>query len=311
MITNFSKTYDQIIVVGNGFDLACDLPSRYSDFFSDTMEDYKIDPGTEDYVSICNESMNIWLLIFIYATHHPITDGKSPKNVPWQDVEEVIKRCVSSYDEGDYNLCQPRTSYTAMAKPDDVFLGPITEAIAKQLQMSYPSLLDDVQNDARQLDLLEEGNEIDPPYWLRGDNRIALAYIQELYKFEIMFKDYLSPHATKTEYLKAAKDLYLSISNYCENGNSKKTRDVVLSFNYTTPLLEPINIADKEIARRLWVEKNIHGTLSTPTTTEQPSPIIFGIDGFTPDGMRDGNVYQIFSKSYRQLYLKQKSCLLQ
>ena len=305
MVTDLTNTYNQIIVIGNGFDLACGLPSNYSSFFNSIIS--KSDSNTTDYVNISKNSINIWELIFIYATHHPVTYSKSSDNIPWQDVEEVIKRCVSLNSDDDYTPCTPMISYHAMENTDQIFSNPITQAIALQLCNRYPSLLDDVKKDAQRLGFLRgDGITIDNQYWARNNNRIALTYIQELYQFEIKFKDYLSPHAAKTEYLKAANELYLNISNYCETKIETETADVVLSFNYTTPLLELIDKGDEEIDKTLWAEKNIHGTLSTPTTKELPSPIIFGIDGFTPEGMRDGDVYQIFSKSYRQLNLKQQ-----
>lgn len=79
---------------------------------------------------------------------------------------------------------------------------------------------------------------------------------------------------------------------------------LVVSFNYTTPLLESV---DDEVMSSLYIEQNVHGTL--PNSVPQrdllgnlnpPINIIFGIDGYEAP---KGNRVQRFTKTARKLSL--------
>lgn len=186
--------------------------------------------------------------------------------------------------------------------------------IAKHLMTIYTSLFDEVKADAQQLGCAEYDNtgkeisDIRSKYWLHDNNPIACKYLEELYKFENEFKDYLNSEiAEYTNYRNNARALYFSISDLFDiypYGNNS-INDFILSFNYTTPLLDLIKQGDTILAERLWVQKNVHGTLDT-TAPNQESPIIFGIDGFQSNGERDESVNQIFSKSYRKLNIEEQ-----
>lgn len=339
MGSQFDNTFNQIIIIGNGFDLACGLHSSYDDFFEFIFnnEDY----SDFDYVNLSKKFNNIWELIFIYAKQHPITtsglnfyfqwhdvdnvfrssaddDTKLQEAAntlsrytnaacPWQDVENIIQRCVSSTDE-HFAECNPETIYFAMKFPEKYSDDSISLAIAQLLTTRYRFDLDNIASDAKSLDL-QQGNGVKSSYWTREENLIALAYLIELHEFEKIFVKYLNNQITQLpKYLQNARNLYFNISNYSdmETGSTDK-KDCILSFNYTTPLLEIIkqDDDDKELENRLWVQKNVHGTLTTPVT-DLESPIIFGIDGFDADGKRNPKVNQIFSKSYRQLNLEKQ-----
>lgn len=329
MVSQFDKTFNQIIVIGNGFDLACGLNSGYDDFFNSLFTD---NPDAKNNViahdgKIINNPVNIWDIIFFYAKNEFKNKGRDPKNTQWQDVEKIIKQCVSEKGIPYYQPFHPDVIFSRMKYLEDHKYSTVSDdddislEIANKLMMDKHDLFNNVKEDASKLRCFYSDDStgtwgIGSEYWSYNSNAVARAYLEELYSFENEFKGYLQEeiHSKYSSYTKNAKNLYLNISNLCDtypdgkdNGkdNGKDKRDFLLSFNYTTPLLDLIKKDDKELADRLWVQKNIHGTVDTHTPDHESS-IIFGIDGFNSKGERDNNINQMFSKSYRKLNLEEQ-----
>lgn len=63
--------FEQLIILGNGFDLACGLKSSYSDFFN--------------YIFKNNYKNNYWYRVFEYSN-----GGESNTNNTWTDIESRI-----------------------------------------------------------------------------------------------------------------------------------------------------------------------------------------------------------------------------
>jgi len=314
MGSQFDNTFNQIIVIGNGFDLACGLNSGYDDFFNSLFTD---NPAAKNNViahggKIINNPVNIWDIIFFYAKNEFENKGRDPKNTQWKDVEKIIKQCVSKKGIQYYQYCRMNIVYERMKYLDfikhstAIYDDDISEQIADKLMTDKHGLFHDAEEEARKLNCYTQG--VTQEYWSYNSNAVARAYLEELYSFENEFKEYLQKEikSNYSDYTNNAKNLYLAISNLCDTyTDGKDKKDFLLSFNYTTPLLDCINHGNKELAERLWIQKNVHGTLDTPAS-DRESPIIFGIDGFDSNGERDNDINQMFSKSYRNLNLKEQ-----
>lgn len=84
---------EQLIVLGNGFDLACGLKSSYSDFFEWL---YKKDKSTKKFIKEKVIERNFWMLLFWEL---------KKKNKNWADVESEIEKVVI-FTEKNYEYCQ-------------------------------------------------------------------------------------------------------------------------------------------------------------------------------------------------------------
>ena len=134
-------------------------------------------------------------------------------------------------------------------------------------------------------------------------------FLEELNRFEEDFGVYLRKAVDLVNkdggrYNSHAELLYRRIGKYDCLVPIARQRNSVVSFNYTTPLLESV---DDEVMSSLYIEQNVHGTL--PNSVPQrdllgnlnpPINIIFGIDGYEAP---KGNRVQRFTKTARKLSL--------
>lgn len=85
-----------LYLLGNGFDLACGLPSRYSDYFNNR---FSVFPGFEKdkptavtvleeelQTNDCHKIPSAWFFIFAY--YHDQNNGKCAST--WKDVESIV-----------------------------------------------------------------------------------------------------------------------------------------------------------------------------------------------------------------------------
>lgn len=91
------KTFNQLIIIGNGFDLACGLESSYQAFFDNRFGDLEFN-NYSDYEKIADDSTkiphkNVWDLIFLFEKSH--SSSRLGEIVEWQDVEKVISRWLA------------------------------------------------------------------------------------------------------------------------------------------------------------------------------------------------------------------------
>lgn len=93
----FDKTFNQLIIIGNGFDLACGLESSYQAFFKNRFKDLELN-NYSDYEIFTSDSTkiphkNVWDLIFLFEKNHSLL--RWGEIVEWQDVEKVISRWLA------------------------------------------------------------------------------------------------------------------------------------------------------------------------------------------------------------------------
>ena len=280
----------QLIILGNGFDLACGLKSRYSDFFSQRFgQQLKTDSSPGHVYEQLDNSLgslkkstiigiereyhyklfdteavdsvyNIWDLIFAYECLQ-----KCPHT--WADVEGTIKFWINNHD---------------LRRMVDIFL------------------TDDLDQLIPPISNIEETCIVFVAYMftrvIHHKKSVAFDDIQELmlndlYKFEDDFSTYLS-ECIDDEYKEHARRLYENLSlKDLRNITGKQVgfddvRDSVLSFNYTRPF-------DTEIPH--WnTYRNIHGDIVN-------GHIIFGIDSLDANGenLLTNDDIAPFTKTYR------------
>lgn len=246
--------WHQLIIIGNGFDLACGLKSRFGDFF---------EPRFEAISSISDCSHATWSDL---VEHSGLTlwDFILQANVDslWCDVEAVIERWVLSASTTACRESSPFNKAVEFMK-----LCPFVEDSCM--------LFDGRKENERDEESFMYGNlaryawTISPEIAKEGYNRELFATLlkNELSKLEKAFADYLiNELATNADYASNCEKLYHAIErDGKKSGDDYYSSTSVLSFNYTEEVSKSFDGGeDGEFV-------NIHGKLG--------EEIIFGIDG--------------------------------
>ena len=294
----------QLLVVGNGFDIACGLPSRFVDFFDERVK--ALGPACvlcgDDLVSFCRQNgLTAWDLVL--ASRHATPCGFMKAN--WCDIESAIatvvldrdvaliaKLCldvrpitaygIASYLElidraalqganSEYEAYEPDEALEAgFAFEDDFHMTPVeqfegaTARVASFISAAYPT------------------GEWD-------ENAALQALLAELHLLEKAFAAYMvavcednSAYQENSEGLLGKLICYdLPDEADCDN------EATVLNFNYTTPAIP--DIAQCPITDCI----NIHGVAS--------DEVVIGIDG--KDLTSDSESIR-FAKTYRLFGLR-------
>lgn len=267
-----STTLHQLIIVGNGFDLACGLNSRFIDFFAprfqiiDTITDYT-QKGWSRIVQ--DNELTVWDFML-----------RRNSNSDWCDIEESIKRWVVT----------PRTG---LPMNERVYKAVDTTRKCPFVHHPYTrsgNRLISEEND----DAYVYGNVSRRIWMLIGSAKAKSLGQEELFPIlrselgllERAFDEYLRKEvASKPDYQVKSRDLFEELAR---DGLPSPRHGVVdtsiLTFNYTNPftdrLVGPGLDGDSVV--------NIHGHLN--------GEIIFGIDG--TDCMDDDDALP-FTKTYR------------
>lgn len=97
-----------ILIVGNGFDLNCGLPTKFSHFFETKLN--KIREAADNYYTNINKTCNLWYLLLFYAFYDSnyyesefrrFVERIQKNDVLWMDVESFIKKIVFSNRDSD------------------------------------------------------------------------------------------------------------------------------------------------------------------------------------------------------------------
>lgn len=294
---------EQLIILGNGFDLANCLPSKYCDFYdsrykkplTDEIDNYMEwikhnDNINEYYDTESLKDINIWDIIFYYY--------ETVKDKPWTDVEKTIHK----YLENIYFAC----IHKEKTNPYHV---KTSEADYKQEFKNYRAII-------RLLSLklgLKETNYscIDQGWQLseseQQESRWAIfkeQILKDLYCFENSFANYLRGAVNRKGYKEFANSLLKDIiQRYDESGKNhnmplKSLKTSVLSFNYTG-----LKEFDKSNSIPIVNYRNVHGKLSGKERT------IFGIDldnlkqRENISGLHNSSLFLDFTKTFRTLKL--------
>lgn len=264
----------QLIVLGNGFDLACGLPSSYDDFFGNL--DDKVYPNPEKLgkmpwgMYLRGHCYTAWDVIFCCA--HKALGGN------WNDIEKHISLWVksgfgASLSRADKTLAALHgnvQNVLGMYSVPDNWRAYDGTCLGKYPEVEVARYLMDVYSD----DTVGS--------W--DGSRLREVLLDELHLLENRFVSYLDDATENTPgYVEKAVDLLERIRTDRFSSGGTRYQTTVLNFNYTTPYeycLDPRN----DLVDTL----NIHGRLD--------GKIVFGIDG--SDCMSDTMVLP-FTKTYR------------
>ena len=283
-------TTDNLLILGNGFDLQCGLKSSYNDFFDSTymkdkqelitlfMESFdeifnanNIDFESSNIINIKlynanfdlfknkisllreDKTFNFWNLVF----RKPIKENSN-----WNDIEKIIEDVVCDSDNMSIELDEIELYYTQLMK--EITMG--ASGHYKEFRLSGN----------------QKHNFIFALYLCIATPEIIdmhLYLLKELKKFEHSFFWYLEEEVARNEAYSHKVKLLLE-KLYKSNSNIKQTN--VINFNYTTIAKFP----------KVVIESNVHGSLLKGN-------IIFGID---LSDLEDKKGSLFFSKTYRKMH---------
>lgn len=253
-------TWRQLVIIGNGFDLACGLKSDFKSFFEPRLERLQaiehegFSDGKSAGSRLHEAGLTAWDII--------LTDRSGDY---WYDVEGAIARWV-----------RPQNPPRHLDLLDSVFsLEFGDEKSPFGLLTKYPS-----ERRVRRY-LVERGFGLGDEY---SREKLDKLMLDELHRLEDEFDAYLTKQVEQTpQYPKTARQLLWEIiKRGVPNEDDFRPDLSVLSFNYTGPKEMKFNNS------RAVSYVNIHGKLG--------GGIVFGIDG--KGMMTDRNVAP-FTKTYR------------
>lgn len=307
----------QLLVLGNGFDLACGLRSSYNDFFKWRFKKlFNIDDFKEC-SRICNKiETDIYIYNKIVPTQKPAYEAIMPISKPdyfkkykdkWSKTDKTITRwdCFFLFANqclNDAEKLQWQDVETIIYNVVSIALGcPYEENLNFKDSQSSNAFNVAITN------LSHIGNNT--------QDSIATELLNELKKFEKVFADYIAYQVESTNYFASERtlNLFTSLTKADENNKDILKLDV-LSFNYSV---------DERFKRRIKTDRtdidlltwsNIHGIALFQDSAAQssiaqlhhyvnklnlPAPI-FGIDNheLTSDTVKD-DPRIIFTKSFR------------
>ena len=274
------KKWHQLVVIGNGFDRECGLPSRFSDFAStrETMLESFLD--SDDKAIVDNPSLlskrwphlTLWDILLA-----------NEQGLRWYDIEAAIGSWVVPEPEDEVNIILMnrldllRKAIEALSK-DGGAIGGYFGPDAKPVEIGWGS--DSMYHAAARYICAARGLENAP------DDEDALLdfMLNELHKLESEFGSYLSREVERLETYRtdAQRLVFTLLTDHCVDEKDFEIRESVLSFNYTRPS-ESWRRGSTPI-----VFTNVHGQLG--------GEIVFGIDG---RGIMDDERAVSFTKTYR------------
>lgn len=293
-----NEIINQLLIIGNGFDLACGLKSRYTDFF-ETIEPRKLVQNYWYYIFECLKNRELlsdeWAdielqilkqlknLEILYQNDFILTLESKPSNITAL-LEDEITEMISERNLNNVTCDSLLITYMGLKKTIHSTI-PKTLSEAHDIIFHYLTLLEDDFNDFLSKQIYTAEAEID--YYLKNDSS-ENSYLNYFPKAFLLLSHLFGwyPPAPLSE---KCKELNLKSSyeettllngkiSLIKNDNTVIIENDVLSFNYTIPY-ENMDIC------------NIHGSL-------QNGGIIFGID--YEKVISTFNVPPVrFTKSYR------------
>lgn len=309
---------NQLIVLGNGFDIHCGLKSRYSDFFLDRFN-----------ILFCKDKDNAQSI-------EELKDDLDEKRCKTLSFISNIRSHLN-FSSNDNNDCdyfkrykEERSSRKNNITRWDLFFlfadACVDKSVNQYEWQDVESLIFDVISIALNAKSTYKMHYVKNvqvgPYEDEGiklfskivyylsftghntDREIAAELLRELKKFEHSFAKYITNQIdlsqTRSGYVNNAIELYKRISKYNQSNRYSESDKVdVLSFNYSLDD-EFKDILDRETDdNRLKTWSNIHGIAHHEGTPYYPAPI-FGIDShgiFSQNGQSDLRIS--FTKAYR------------
>lgn len=268
----------QLIVIGNGFDLACGLRSNYSDFFTDLPSAILPDPGkiTEQNwgMYLRERGYTVWDVILCH--YHPMDQ--------WCNVEKHIGEWIAE-DTPDSALDHV-DKVLAVLRGNGHIASP-----QRTMPANWRYYAGSLSRDFPELDVARFLHDTHPDHVGGGWTRQLVfdALLDELHLLEMRFSKYLEAEVESSkDYCARSHSLLSRLKEVRTSPQDYQYDTSILSFNYTMPWEYGPSIlegSDQPVC--------IHGCLLD-------GDIIFGIDG--TDCMGDAEAVP-FTKTYRVMAL--------
>lgn len=286
-----------ILVIGNGFDLAHGLPTKYTDFLEfcekflniigcmETIEVHEIyndeKPVNKFICDLSNDyklgrelsnllKNNIWLEYFL--------EKKSSLKENWIDFEGEISDVIESIDVGMDNGLVPRKLSSEIIRLKNVFFNNrFTNYVPEYLQATA-----------------EEQEKIKkPPISYKELRDILLTDLNKLIR---VFEIYLTEFVEKIDIKEKSPDIENIIMKIKQSGNES----YILNFNYTHIIQKCYLSRYKNDLIKdmdyIHGEANINNTIKTEN-------IVLGIGEYLPDDEKDKKTdFIAFKKFYQRIY---------
>lgn len=281
----------KLIILGNGFDLACGLKSKYADFFekriSKDLNDCLMDAYKIFNIKNIDDRSIQFATIYDTRLNYVKNQGQIPSGMKFLYLSETNREVLAKSDLTFWDIVLFYFQINAQGDVYDVDWRDVENRMLNFLNdtdLYKPSL-------ANILETIKNYEDLDPINWtclylaeILSEGKIIPAdFIEYLYKelllFESVFIDFLKEEVNSNkDYDNNAFELLLNIVSVDELGTLLEQK--YLSFNYTEPIDSPyFNMT------------NVHGTLKS-------NHIIFGIDQTKVDPSDD--IYR-FTKTFRQM----------
>ena len=284
---------NNLILIGNGFDLKCNLKSEYIDFYNyfwlERCGASKL-PNTI-FESICwvftyikknNLNFNTWFTDFYLLILFWCSFEADKQNNRWADVEFKLEQYVLSINKEE---------------KFDYFLDEIIKEIKgaernAALYHKYKEICD--LTSIPHYNLYKVVCKIKEDYITKQDwESYSKILLKSLFNFENLFANYISKEQAKNPgYQNNANNIYLSMLNAANNGLSNISSDnlYLIIFNYTRQV-PPLSNGDVSLCWNNNHVLNIHGNCHFK--------IIIGIDDSKINFSNSLLSSYLFSKTYR------------
>lgn len=261
---------EELIILGNGFDISCGLRSRYADFYRYRYTEefmYKIDRLVEmNEVDLTN--LNFWDVVLAYYGFEHVT------NADWKDIESILEKYLRLFGSQDFHY------WRWIDYLDQKLSNAPKNSLINQRERSIISVLASMSY--KKYKRLEESVGVG----LRK-RFVYTLLLEELKKYETAFYEYLNHELENNhEYINKCNQKISALIDEDKNirlESSPKQEIKILTFNYTSPFQIGGDINISGI-------KNVHGSLERKN-------IVFGIDAFNETAEKFGR----FTKTYRTL----------
>lgn len=154
----------KILLIGNGFDLAHGLKTRYTDFLEFVKEVKNSNEGNDQYLEECKDLINenVWIIYFLNVYEERVKEGKenwidfemeiSEKIKTMDSFSKRIKHCLDKHLSGSIERDE-WTSLNILLKAISNEWGPISSVNINQIKVIKNRLLTDLNRMIRCLEI--------------------------------------------------------------------------------------------------------------------------------------------------------------
>lgn len=285
-----------LLILGNGFDLSCNLASTYADFFNkrysqDFIELFNFNRFKEGVLSLNVNLREIvkdyGLLDFILLLN---TNQTNKESIRWADIETIILSVFSENSLTIDNLAKGSFDIYGKKKRPFIFNNEsiFDKLYNREIFFNSTDFPEELKKDL----VLQLINAKDIGATVTDEQILKKVLIDEftrnLNEIEESFKQYLQEEVESKDsyYMQNTEWLYNTLVSDFEN-------TYLITFNYTRLDTTP----NKTYIKPFYEENHVHGEIGTERE------IIFGVD---ENYLESDSEYFQFTKTYRKLLLDAK-----